>query len=177
MLKKPILNIGHRFTPENKMELLIVIEKTDVSDIMKSKKPLEVIVDQIKNKPSKEANAYLWVLCDKIAKKINSTKEEVYKSAIYDVGVFKDLPILEEAVEDWIEKWKNIGLGWFAENTRTSKLDGYAVVRSYYGSSVYNTKEMYRLLVYIVNEAQGQDIDTRTPREIEEMAQKWGEEK
>ena len=39
-----------------------------------------------RRKRSLDANAYLWVLCDQIAKVIRSTKEEVYRAAIKRVG-------------------------------------------------------------------------------------------
>ena len=103
-------------------------------------------------KRSNDANAYCFVLCQKIAEVIKSTKENVYKAAIRQVGQFEILPIKNEAVDRWIETWDSKGLGWFAEILEDSKLPGYKKVISYYGSSVYDSREMAVLLDEIVNQ-------------------------
>jgi hypothetical protein len=176
MFEKPILRLDYGFTPQDKMELRITVDKSDISEILSYEKPLVVKIEKVKKRRSLDSNAYLWVLADEIAKVIRSTKEDVYKKAIQEVGVFKDLPISDMAVMDWITKWEAAGLGWFSDTVRESKLEGYTIVRSYYGTSVYNSQEMSRIVDYLVDEAQGLGIDTRTPNEIEEMKQKWGKE-
>ena len=176
MLEKPIKSINYAYAPSGDLELRITIDKCDISEIFNSEKPLVVKIEKVKKRRSLDSNAYLWVLADEIAKVIRSTKEDVYKKAIQEVGVFKDLPISDMAVMDWITKWEAAGLGWFSDTVRESKLEGYTIVRSYYGTSVYNSQEMSRIVDYLVDEAQGLGIDTRTPNEIEEMKQKWGKE-
>ena len=179
MFEKPILYIQHSYTSTGYQEWRIIVDPVDTDEIydaMAFKKPLVLKIEKVKKRRSLDANSYMWVLCDEIAKVIRSTKEDVYKKAIHEVGVFKDLPISDMAVMDWITKWEAAGLGWFSDTVRESKLEGYTIVRSYYGTSVYNSQEMARIVDYIVDEAQGLGIDTRTPDEIEEMKQKWGKE-
>ena len=176
MLEKPIKSINYAYAPSGDLELRITIDKCDISEILSSEKPLVVKIEPVKEPRSHEANAYMWVLCTKIAKAVNSTKNEIYKQALYEVGVFSDMPILTKAVDESIQRWSKIGLGWFAEAVRESKLTDYTVVRYYYGSHVYSTSEMAVLIDYVVEAAKGAGIDTRTPEEIEKMKNLWGEE-
>ena len=122
---------------------------------------------------SLNANSYAWVLLDEIAKKTRSTKEEMYRQVISRVGVFEILPIKNEAVDNFVDKWESRGLGWVCNIMRDSKIKGYTNVIAYYGSSVYNTKEMSRLIDEVVQEAQALDIQTKTPQEIAELKSLW----
>mgnify|MGYP004505714803 CR=1 FL=1 len=110
-------------------------------------------------KRGNRANSYLWVLCKKIADVVGNTKEDVYKDLIKRVGTFEIISINSEAVGKFIESWQLRGLGWLAE--RTGCFDGsYEEVVVYYGSSSYNSKEMWILINELINEAQELDIDT-----------------
>ena len=122
---------------------------------------------------SLNANSYAWVLLDEIAKKTRSTKEEMYRQVISRVGVFEILPIKNEAVDNFVDKWESRGLGWVCEVMRDSKIKGYTNVIAYYGSSVYNTKEMSRLIDEVVQEAQALGIQTIKDIEIKDLMDKW----
>lgn len=145
-----------------------------VSSVVKSQ---TIIIKQHRKKRSLDANSYLWVLCQKISEVLHSTKEEIYIRHIRDVGQFEILPIREDAVETWIRNWNSRGLGWVAELQDDSKLQGYKRVINYYGSSVYDTREMSVLVDSVVQEAKEQGIDTMTPDEIERLKSEWGNAK
>ena len=172
-------NIRASYTETGQMELTLVLTaKQDISElkqVIENKKLLAVEVKQHRKKRSLDANGYCWVLCQKIAEVIGNTKEFVYKRAIRQVGQFEIVPIKNEAVQRWVEVWNSKGLGWFAEALDDSKLKGYKKVISYYGSSVYDTREMAVLLEEIINEAKELGIETMTPNEQREMISKWGE--
>ena len=119
------------------------------------------------------ANNYCWVLLDEIAQKTRSTKEEIYQEIISRVGVFEILPIKNTAVDNFVEKWKSRGLGWVCNVMRDSKIQGYTNVIAYYGSSVYNTAEMSRLIDEVVEEAKKLGIQTKTPEQIAELKSLW----
>lgn len=136
-------------------------------------KPMVAKISKKTNKRSLDANSYMWVICDKIAKAIKSTKEDVYRIAIRDVGEWEDKPISDNEVEEHVRKWGKIGEGWFSEVRRDSKVKGYKVVRDYYGSHVYDTVSMARLIDYIVQEAKELGIPTETPEEIERLKKLW----
>ena len=136
-------------------------------------KPVSVDFRCIKERRSLNANNYCWHLCDEIAKVIRSTKEEVYRKAIREVGIFHDGAFQVQDLPEIKRAWESNGVGWFCEDF-DSKLSGCRRVRFYHGSSLYDTQEMSRLIDYIVEEAKALDIETMTPDEIEKMKQQWG---
>ena len=143
-------------------------------EVIDKGKELSVEVKQYRVKRSLDSNAYCFVLCQKIAEKIKSTKELVYQKFIKDVGQFEIIPIKKEATERWIEVWNSKGLGFFSEILKESKLEGYINVISYYGSSVYNTLEMSVLINEIVTQCKELNIETITPFELERLNTEWG---
>lgn len=167
----------------NQMEIVLTIKRTQqniqevakLKDIVEKGKLLNVDIKQYRQRRSVDANAYCFVLCQKIAEVIGNTKEYVYKQAIKQVGQFEIVPIKDEAVEHWIQAWESRGLGWQSEIMRDSKLKGYTTTINYYGSSVYDTREMSLLLEEIIVQAKELGIDTMTDREKQELLEKWEE--
>lgn len=135
---------------------------------------LDVEIKKHRERRSLDANAYCFVLCQKIAEKIHSTKELVYQKFIKEVGQFEIMPIKSEAVNRWIEVWQSKGLGWCAEVLEDSKLPGYKKVISYYGSSVYDVREMSVLINEIVTMCHELEIETRPEEEIKSMCERYG---
>ena len=123
-------------------------------------KPLTVQVKEFREKRSLSQNAYLWVLLDKLAEKVNRSKEDIYKMYVKDYGVFEILPIRNDAVAEFNRRWGKQGLGWFTEDLGESKLNGYTKLIAYYGSSTYNTQEMTRLIDAVIQDCREQGIDT-----------------
>jgi hypothetical protein len=155
-----------------------------VKNVTQTRQFVETMQDKVydadlkihRERRSLDANAYLWVLCQKIAETVrNITKEEVYQDAVKHVGQFEFLVFKDEAVETFIHRWSGHGLGWFAEKIDGGNVQGYTQVIAYYGSSVYNSKEMSVLLDYIVKEAKDLDIPTETPDKIAKMEALWEE--
>ena len=140
---------------------------------------IDLKIENKRLKRSRNANAYMWVLCDKIAYAINATKEDVYRDAIRFVGVFADVGVQEEAIDALIADWNSHGIGWYADIFDSGLEDKYGNpmkrVRLYKGSSRYDKKQMSRLIDFIVNEAKNLGIETETPEEIERMKSTWGE--
>lgn len=127
--------------------------------------PCEVSVKKYREKRSLDANALLWLYCEKIANAINSTKEAVYRDQIRQVGEYTPLPIKENAVDEFSYIWSKHGIGWFTEVVDNSKLPGYKLVFAYAGSSTYDTKQMSRLIDSVMNEAKNLGIDTLSEKE------------
>ena len=133
---------------------------------------LDFKIGKHRNRRSLTANSYIWILLDKLAEKLQTTKTELYKHAIKEVGKFEMIPIKSEAVETFISAWEGQGLGNIAERKRESTIDGYEVVQAYYGSSCYDSKEMARLIDYVITECQEQGIETMSTAEIERLGVK-----
>ena len=51
----------------------------------------DLTVKKYREKRSLNANSYMWVLLDKLAAKLNTGREELYKRYIRDVGIFFDI--------------------------------------------------------------------------------------
>ena len=168
-LKDHIIKLGGK---------VVLMLDTDLSaeylDELKDKE-LKVQVSVWRQDRSLNANNYCWKLLDEIAQRTRSTKEEVYQEIISKVGVFEILPIRNEAVDNFVEKWESRGLGWVCNIMRDSKIPNYTNVIAYYGSSVYNTKEMSRLIDEVVQEAQALGVQTKTPQELAELKNLWGQ--
>lgn len=129
-----------------------------------------------REKRSLDANAYLWVLCQKIAEVVKGiTKEVVYQDAVKHAGQFDMMVFRNDTVSTFIHRWAGHGLGWFAEPIDGS-IEGYTQVIAYYGSSVYNTQEMSFLISYVVEEAKSIGIETLPDAEIERIKSLWANE-
>ncbi len=176
-----------KFLPNGNAELVFEIpfkQKSElmagVDEIIQSGLPeLSIKADKRRRKRSLDANDYLWVLCTKIAEKLQDgktmvTKEEVYRKHIREVGVYQPLPVKKDAVERFSQVWGERGTGWFIETVDDSKLDGYKKVFAYYGSSVYDTKEMSRLIDSVIEDCRALKIETMPPGELDMLLKEWG---
>lgn len=122
---------------------------------------------------SLDANAYCWVLLDKLAEKTGVPKSDIYRNLIREIGGNNDtVCCVERAVDKLCDSWRKNGMGWQAE-VGDSKLDGCKTVTLYYGSSTYDTRQMSRLIDLVVQECQQQGIETKTPRELALLKEEW----
>ena len=174
--------IRFQFPENNKdLEMVITIDRhkgnldkiAEYKGIIAQNKLLDVTIKKHRNKRSLDANAYCFVLCQKIAEKVGNTKEYVYRQAIKNVGQFEIVPIRNDALEKWMNAWNSKGLGWISEVFSESKIEGYTNTINYYGSSVYDTKEMALLINEIVEQAKELDIDTITESEKQSLIENW----
>lgn len=155
---------------------LAVNEKNDLKvayDELSQCELLDIELKKHREKRSLNANAYLWVLCGKLADKIGVDKESVYRQHILNANVYRVAEISEEAADTLIKGWQMNGIGWIAERVDKSVRDGFIVVNLYYGSSAYNTKQMSRLLDSVIEDCKEQGIQTMTPDEIAELKSLW----
>lgn len=168
----------------NSMEIILTTTRSQqtiqevikLKEIVEKGKLLNVDIKQYRKKRSLDANSYCFVLCQKIAEAIGNTKEFVYKQAIRQVGQFELVPIRDDAVERWMQAWESKGLGWQSEILEDSKLEGYKKTINYYGSSVYDVREMSLLLEEIVGQAKELGVDTMTETEKQALLASWGKE-
>ena len=148
-------------------------EAVDIYETLKGYEKLSVEIKPYRPGRSLNANKYLWVLCEKLADKLQSTKEEIYRRCIKSVGVFRDISLPEEGIQTIEHMWNTYGTGWFAERVDFEQTKGEILLRCYYGSSVYNTKQMSRLIDELVEECKRQGIETLPPDELERLKCLW----
>lgn len=160
-------------TRKPKISLLLDTKELDIVEELKNENKLNVELKKYRKKRSLDANAYCWVLCDKIAKQIgNITKEDVYKDAILNIGTFEPMIIEEKAYENFKRIWERQGLGFLIQEV--SRKDKCIKVHCYYGSSTYDSKEMSLLIDLIVQQAKEIGIETMPQAELNSLLESWG---
>ncbi len=151
-------------------------------DILHDCEKLSIDIDKYRDKRSNEANKYMWALCGKLAEalsdeKVTHTKEDIYRNAIKEIGVWQDDEVETDKVKWRCAAWEMLGTGWLTERVDFTPDGSKEIIRFYYGSSRYNTKQMSRLIDNIVQDCQEQGIETKTPNEIADMLSLWDQEK
>jgi hypothetical protein len=134
---------------------------------------LDIQIDKHRQRRSLDANAYCWVLLDKLAAVLRKPKTEIYRELIREVGGNCETYCgLEKAVDKLAQMWEKNGIGWCADVT-DSKLEGCKNVVLYQGSSTYDTRQMARLIDLVVQECRAQGIETATPAELDRLKEAW----
>lgn len=157
----------------NKAKITFLFDNKDIlqqAEELQDKK-LNIEIKKWYKKRSKDANAYLWVLIEKLSQKLNISRIEAYKKHIYEAGTYQELTMPEEAMERFSKIWQNNGIGWFCEKSVNEY--GEIVLRAYFGSSTYNTKEMTRLLDSVIQDCKSQNIETKPQAEIDSLLAQW----
>lgn len=139
--------------------------------VMDKKYQFTATFDTYAEKRSADANAYMWVLLDAIAEKLNSSAIDVYKQMVKDYGVFMDCSLEKSKAKSIMTGWSRQGVGWLTEVI--SESDKVIQARLYFGSSSYSTKQMSRIIDAVVDAAKELGIDTRTPEEIASILAVW----
>ena len=131
-------------------------------------------VKEHRKKRSLDANAYCWVLINKIADALRITPVEIYRQAIQNVGGnFEVLPVKEEAAEHFKQVWQAQGLGWPCVDMGKSKIDGDRNLRAYYGSSTYSSTQMAQLIENLIQDCRALDIEVKSEEEIQSILGAW----
>ena len=144
-----------------------------VNAISASDKPFILSLEKQKKRRSLSANNYCWLLAQKIAERVGTTKEVVYRKNIREVGSFTVVELAEEAVQRFIEVWQSNGIGYIAEPFGKGTQKGCTNVIAYHGSSAYNTKEMSRLIDALISEAKSVGVETLPDWQLEAMKTSW----
>lgn len=147
-----------------------------ITFLLEQDKEKKYEVKEYSEKRGLKANAYCWVLCDKIAKEMCKdgtviTKEKVYQDAIFQIGTFEPMIVQEKAFDNFKRVWNKQGLGFLVQEV--SRKDKCVKVHCYYGSSTYNKKEMSLLIQLLVELAKSLNIETKTDAEIKSLIESW----
>ena len=154
----------------------VIAELASYIDSLKDDKEYKLEVKELKEKRSLSANAYAWLLLDKLAEKLRIGKTEIYRTFIKDVGGNSEIICIQDkALGHFREIWEQGHIGRFTE-VMPSKLEGCTNVIVYYGSSDFDTADMSRLIELIVAECKGNDIPTYDQEELDRLCEEWGVE-
>ena len=164
-------------TRKAKINLVLDTKQLDIVERLKNENKLNIELKKYRKKRSLDANAYCWVLCDKIAKELSKdgtpvTKDVVYKDAILQIGTFEPMIIQEKAFDNFKRIWERQGLGFIVQEV--SRKDKCIKVNCYYGSSTYDSKEMSLLIELLIDMAKNLGIEIKPQEEIDSLLRSWG---
>ena len=144
-----------------------------VWDELHGDEKVSVRLSKYRRKRSLDANAYAWMLLDKLSACLRIPKETLYRGYIKDVGGVSDTVCVKtESVPKLCATWEKNGLGWQWASFPSST-NGYTNVILYYGSSTYDTRQMSRLIDMIVHDCKEQGIETADPEELRALLASW----
>lgn len=138
----------------------------EIKDIDK----LTITAKKHREKRSLDANAYAWVLMQRLAEAVDSDKWTVYLKCLREYSrEFTHVIVKECAVEKMKELYRTCeDLGEVSVNGQTGHQ-----LRVYYGSSTFDTKAMSVFIDGIVRECKELGIETLPPAELERMKTQW----
>ena len=136
-------------------------------------KPYSVEVKEKREKRSLDANAYFWKLISDLAEAVGSTKEELYLRYVKDFGPFRDFVLTEDEAKTFRTAWSMLGSGWPTEQVDFTPDGEKVIVRAYYGSSTYNTRQMSRLIDSVVEDCKAVGVETLPPERLTAMKEDW----
>ena len=138
-------------------------------------KPGDYDIKPRARKRSLSANAYAWVLIDRIAAAMSLPPLEVYRAAIDRLGgvTATMLRCRAEAVPAFVRSWEAGHLG--RQVRQLSSEGGWAELMVIYGSSDFDRIQMARLLDRLTEDARSLGLETRSPEDVESLLSQWGE--
>ncbi len=155
------------------------LDEALLADLRKAqgKERVTIIIRDYRKKRSLDANAYYWVLVEKISRINGTSKNVVHNIMLERYGTLErmeDGSLMPLCLRDDID-YRELEYMHLKPTSRTLR-KGSTVYRWYYlikGSSQYNTQEMAALIDGIVSECKDLEIETLPPEELRRMKEAW----
>jgi hypothetical protein len=126
---------------------------------------LELSLTEYKPKRSLTANATLWLLLQRLAVKLGTSKDELYLEFLKRYGTFTHVIVKPKAVDAIKREWKAVvDLGEVTVNGQVG-----IQLQLYFGSSTFNSKEFSHLLQGVIDECEEQGLETITSKEFDRL--------
>lgn len=162
------------------MRITFTTRQMDVADEFMRNMTDGAYTVEIKRKTahrSIDANKYHYVLCDKIAKVLGTTSQEVHNMLLADYGVLltdedgKPVFVLRKDDDQYLRMTdQHLKPTGATEDRKGTTYRWYACLKP---SRLYDTGEMSKLIDGTIAEAKALGIETMTPNEIRELEEKW----
>ena len=149
-----------------------ILVKLKFTELDKTKK-YDMNLTEHKNRRSLNANSYAWKMINELSENMGISSIILYKNYVYDLSIFKEITINDEAVDTFIKSWAMNGIAWICDKVDKAEIEGYSILHAYYGSSVYNTKQMARLIKLIEQDAKSVGIETLEERKLNQLLEDW----
>jgi len=173
-LKSQASQIRLQFNAGMKPEIIVTLKSRDGLESLEELKTatdkgkaLDCEIKVHRERRSLDSNGYLWALLGKMAEVLNTTKDELYLKALKDYGRYTYVVVKNEAVEMFKQLYK------LTEEVGQTKNGEGTQLLYYFGSSLYDSKQMATLINGVVSEAKEIGIETMTPEEINRMNASW----
>jgi hypothetical protein len=130
---------------------------------------IEVSVKKWRQKRSLDANAYMWVLIDKLAVATGYKQRDIYFASLRNVGGnIRHYCGRPDAIDALCRLWEQQGsTGWgWPYDRYPSRLEGCENIKLYYGSSTFDTATMARLIDHLIQDCEALDIETMPPEQL-----------
>jgi len=107
-------DIRIQFNEKRNIEIVLALTDYELMEIQRLKdaasqgKTLSVEVKKQSKRRSLDSNAFLWVMLDKLATALHTTKDELYLLMLERYGVFTHVIVKAEAVDRVIEEWRTV---------------------------------------------------------------------
>ena len=126
---------------------------------------LELSLTEYKPKRSLTSNATLWLLLQRLAVKLGTSKDELYLEFLKRYGTFTHVIVKPKAVDAIKKEWKAVvDLGEVTVNGQVG-----IQLQLYFGSSTFNSKEFSHLLQGVIDECEEQGLETITSKEFDRL--------
>ena len=129
---------------------------------------IEISLSKMSQKRSKSANSYLWELLTALQNEGYGSAIDLYMKYIRENGVSVSLAVPERVFKTYEITFTDEGAGfqiertedftWTDENGKSVKMAGFV---QYYGSHVYNSVQMARLIDAVVQDCEAVGIKTK----------------
>lgn len=141
----------------------------------KKDKLYDLEIKEHREKRSSDANAKAWALLRDLAAVMRIPSVEIYRNYVRDIGdVYEIVPVRTEHIKDWERIWCSGHIGRsIVDMGECRTLPGYHNIKSYIGSSDYDTKQMARFLDLIIQDCKQLGIETLSEREKSLLLEEW----
>ncbi len=141
-------------------------------------KPVDIQIKKASKRKTKTANDFMWAMCTDLAKALHTTKEEVYRKALWetrdDVQAFDTLLVREDAIEAFRGIWYEKGIGWFTQVVDYAQAPGFKTVLAFHGSSTFDGRQIGIVIKWLKEEMENQELPILVSKEEEErMMASW----
>lgn len=167
-------SIRCQFDESGRQELVLpLVSKVEIAELksaVEQGKQLDVEIKVHRNRRSLNANAMLWVMLQKLAEAMRTSKDELYLLMLDRYGIFTHIIVKPEAVERVKAEWRlvrELGKG------KIGNVEGVQL-QCYFGSHLYNSREFSVLLDGVLSEAKELGIETISDTEKDLLLQEWG---
>ena len=143
--------------------------RPDAYEVLKGKM-LRLSAKAWKERRSLDANAYMWVLFQKMALLQDTTAQEIHDMMLFRYPVYdidEDGGYVIITVSSKVDMSRIDGYWMLCSTSKDGAWNAYRRIK---GTSELNTTEMSWFIHRIVEEAQEMGLETATPEELERMA-------